>query len=316
MKDKVQDSLRQEPLDALDLDCLGIGSQYLVFKRRKEGESVVFKIDRWDLRAGFIDAVNDTDPDSRLNNNRKELAERRKAEKELEEFFGAEHLLRRHSVPVVIPMTKGIVMNLVNEREQEIMSMVPDGVYWVTVLAEVQPLAKELLEPEKYETFDINTWLMRGDRFYVDEPLPVVLEYCSAQIENYLSNQYKRRLEDPDVKRVISSLVDRMVQYTRATGRYIDIFGPTNVTIFKNDKGEYDYHLLDALVPWYKKTNEKRPLHDDNVGMRLRHAFVYFQTVNLLAEMCGNEERLKPEDLAYFKDTGIPVEWDFDPSKK
>ncbi|MCX6716924.1 MAG: hypothetical protein NTV72_03295 [Candidatus Taylorbacteria bacterium] len=87
----------------------------------------------------------------------------------------------------------------------------------------------------------------------------------------------------------------------------IDIFGPNNITIFTNEDGTVGYHLLDVILPGQKE-NWVKNIKDDPSFDLLRHYYIFYYSINSLANKLGIKDNLVPEDLVYFKGKGMPTE--------
>ena len=90
----------------------------------------------------------------------------------------------------------------------------------------------------------------------------------------------------------------------------IDIFGPDNITIFTKEDGSLGYHLPDLILPGNQDYWRKNIMDDKNFDL-LRHNYTFYYSIKSLADKFGISDNLEPEDLIYFKGSGIPTEGKF-----
>ena len=86
----------------------------------------------------------------------------------------------------------------------------------------------------------------------------------------------------------------------------VDIFGPDNLTIFTNEDGKLDYHLLDVILPGPRSSWNKN-IKDDPSFDLLRHNYQFYYAVKSLGDKLGITDNLEAEDLVYFRGFGLPT---------
>lgn len=180
---------------------------------------------------------------------------------------------------------------------------------------------KTLIDTEKQEEKDAKEifgkehFLRRGvfrikipitNDFWKTKNIDGALLMARTFVESSFLSQIETLQQDKRYRTVLTEIVTKLIIYSKKTGLPVDIFGPNNITVYEKPDGTVDYHMLDVLMPgsyknWGMKMSEDPYLH------MLQHYYVYYYALNSAAKMLGIEENIKPDDLVYFKEQGIPT---------
>lgn len=104
----------------------------------------------------------------------------------------------------------------------------------------------------------------------------------------------------------VKEILIKIIKFTKRTGQMVDIFGPDNLTIFTNEDGKLDYHLLDVILPGPRSSWNKN-IKDDPSFDLLRHNYQFYYAVKSLGDKLGITDNLEAEDLVYFRGFGLPT---------
>jgi hypothetical protein len=174
------------------------------------------------------------------------------------------------------------------------------------MIAETQLVAEELRNRGMFKTKSFNTSLITDDSFRGAMDVTDALARARQVIKSNFLKDCDESLEDEAYKAVVREIVEKIIAYSKKTGRMVDIFGGDNITIFEREDGSLDYHLLDAILPGSQKAWEKNIKEDEELQL-LRHYYTFYYSIKTLADKLGISDNLEMEDLVYFKGGEIPT---------
>jgi hypothetical protein len=316
----VQEAIGSEPLKGFGLKLLGIGADKMVFETPGSDRKII-KVSIDDVRFQILKLLEIKTSRDREGKQLQIIEEHKELEKDLAEVFGQEHLLRNGVFRVKIPVTKDILLRIFNETEDGgefrtlIEGLSSGSVLEIETIAETQTKAKELMDPEKYETDDFSTSLIIWDEFRDAGDVPKALDLAKGFVDrNFLSDFDDGSLDEKHLE-VIKEILTKIIKFTKKTGLMMDIFGLNNITIFTKEDGTVDYHLLDVILPGQQEHWVKNIKDDPSLDL-LRHYYIFYYSIKSLADKFGIQDNLVPEDLVYFKGTGIPTGGEFISTKE
>lgn len=312
MEGKIREMFLQEPLKSQGLILIGMGSDKVVFETQGSTRKIVkvsSDILRWKVEN--LLAVENNQPiasEGVGNEYQKTLINTEKQEeKDAKEIFGEEHFLRRGVFRIKVPITKGFLRDFLGEHQKGLVEKLPDTYETeVEMLAETQLLAEELKDPERFRTKSLNTGVIMGNDFWKTKNIEAALLMARTFVESNFLSQVETLWQDKRYRAVLTEIVTKLIVYSKKTGLPADIFGPNNITVYEKPDGTVDYHMLDILMPGSYKNWGKKMSEDPDLQM-LQHYYVYYYALNSAAKMLGVEENIKPGDLIYFKEQGIPT---------
>lgn len=319
MKQKIEEMLEQEPLKEEGLNLIGIGADKVVFETPGSSKKIIkisksFILQKIGLLLGISNKTEiDNNDESKVDEYQKKLIEEHnKIEEEISEVFGKEHLLRKGIFKAKIPFTKEMIHKLISNKNffPSIEKLNDDTIYEVETLAETQSIAEELKDREKFKTKDFSIGLVTYDNFRKSGDILEAMSYVRDDTNSDFLSEFDKNSKDKKYVDVVKEIVTKIIQYTKKTGYMIDIFGPDNITIYNKEDGSLDYHLPDVILPGSQDYWRKNIKDDKNFDL-LRHNYIYYYSIKSLADKLGISDNLNPEDLIYFKDTGIPTEGKF-----
>lgn len=308
MKQKIEDIMGIEPLSELGLKFVGIGADKAVFETSGSNRKLV-KVSMDILRKRIFDMLHDRTPErnERESLQKSRISEQKKYEEDVAEAFGQEHLLRKGVFRAKIPLTKEILLKLVDENEAHLVeSLADDEVFNVEMIVETQLVAEELRNREMFKTKSFNTSLITDDGFRNATDVTDALARVRQVVKSNFLRDCDESFEDEKYKTVVKEIVEKIIAYSKKTGRMIDIFGGDNITIFEKEDGSLDYHLLDVILPGSQKAWEENIKDDDGLHL-LRHYYTFYYSISTLADKLGISDNLEMEDMVYFKGGEIPT---------
>lgn len=307
--------IESDPLKKYGLKFMGAGAEKITFKTEGSDKKLI-KVSIWSLRSKILQAIYRVKEGEVLKatsigeDEKANVADYREQEKEISEVFGSEHVLENGLFKFTLPVTREIALAVLNDNEKRAMDhMKPDEVLEVRMLIETQPIAKELEDREKYKTMSLNASLIREDDFLESGDIADGLRRIDAIIGRKIDHDYLEWAQAGYID-VIRTVVERMIVFTKKTGLMVDIFGHDNVTIFVDEDGSNNFHLLDPVFPNTKEFWNCNIKNDKRLDL-LRHYYTYYRTINYLVDKLDIDETLYPGDLVYFKGSGIPTEGKF-----
>lgn len=312
-KNTVKEILESEPINESGIKLIDIGAEKMVFET-PGSERKVIKIDTNYIRSkiSFLlskklfkhKATDDIDDELKTK-----IKEREVVEDEIAEVFGKEHTLRNGIFKLKIPLNKEAIIKIFGEKYKQYYSQIKDdAVYEVEAIAETQMKANELGDREAFGTQSFSTYLITDNSFRSTGNISEALSLIRKSIDRNFMSQFEAEInKSEELKQIIIEILSKIIRYVKKTGLMIDIFGPDNLTIFKGKDGKLDYHLLDVVLPGRQEHWSENISNDKQLNL-LRHAYTFFYSINGLANKVGITENLEPEDLTYFKGSGIPNE--------
>ena len=319
----VKEIIKKEPFKDQNLKFLGIGAEKMVFEIPGSKEKII-KINK-DFLKGKIyhllkNEFDNSGENQKLDKMQKDLiAERKIIERDISDVFGSEHVLRNGVFKVKIPITKDIIIKLLEFEGEHTKSIInpllqaidDNRVYEIKTIAETQTIAEELKYKEEFKTKDLSTNLITHDNFRSAKDIPKALSLVRELVGSYFLSEFDENSKDKKYVEIVKEIIEKIIEYTKKTGLIIDIFGQNNITIFTKEDGSLDYHLLDVITPFPQDINIKNDKDFDG----LRHAYTYYYSIKSLADKLGIDNNLEPQDLNYFKGGDIPTEGEFSPKK-
>lgn len=308
LKRKIEETIETEPLKEFGLKFVTAGADKAVFETPGSDRKLV-KISMETLRHKISEILHGVTTDKAEWDmfQKAEIAEQKKYEENIAEIFGKEHFLRKGVFRANIPLTKEILLNIVNENEKLLVEKLDDEViYNIKMIAETQIIAEELKDPEKFETKSFNTDLITETNFRSAEDIQVALSRVREFIDKNFLAEYEELLKDEEFKKTVEKIIKNIIKFSKKTGLMIDIFGGDNITIFKKEDGSLDYHMLDVVLPGSQKSWEENIKNDKDLQL-LRHYYTFFYSINSLGKKLGIEDSLEMGDLVYFKGGEIPT---------
>lgn len=299
-----------------NLQLINVGAERVVFK--VEGvPGRVFKVPVAELGDRVFLSAAGKNGDSKecdriiIEQQMEDWRDEQELEKEAKSVFGEKHFLERSIFRVTIPVTKEFAIRHFEEKPPTgILNHLPDDYREeVRILAESQEEFDVITNPDKYFNIPFGIRLVdRKDFFRAD------IEEGTRQVREMVDKQYrlmKDFIEDSESGPVLRDLVEKMIIYTKKTGRMIDVFGSHNIVVFANmenqapdeDVKDFDYKIIEFSMPWHKDHWTATFAEEQATDKYdcLRHYYSYYYFLNKLGKEMGIEDGLKPGDLSYFK---------------
>ncbi|MFA5870948.1 MAG: hypothetical protein WC842_03625 [Candidatus Paceibacterota bacterium] len=279
---------------------VGSGADNIVFKI-KASEKKFVKVSRDMLERQIDCIVSGGNINEQIEGQKKRIQEFKEKQNKIIDVFGIDHVLRSDFIRHKIELTKNeaseIVGKEINGKEEK---------YQIDTFIQTQPIAKELRDKEKYQTKSFNTALMRevdfgkgGERdVIINNGIPAAQKFVSEFPRGFI-NELKTKKVSEEYIPVYKEILEKMIAYTKKTGSMIDIFGPENITVFKDENGKVGYHLIDPILPG-KTEHFEKPFIERNMN-GLRHGCIYYYSLRDGAKLLGIEDSIQLEDLNYFK---------------
>jgi hypothetical protein len=295
-----------EPLKKFDLSFIGIGAENVCFETKGSAKKLI-KVNIDIIKQKIMDVVNNKDRNHLFKEYQiKTMSERMNQEKMISEFFGADHVLKNGYFHSKIPLDKSLIIQIMGKTfEGFITERIADEEFAIEMIMQTQRIAEELKEPVVYQTEDYSTDLITHNNFRNSKNINKGLHKIEDLINKRFVNSMKEKLEENNYNKIIKEITEKIIAYTKKTGKMLDIFGPNNITLFINKDGKADYHLIDVLLPGSTSNWDINIKDDKNLGL-LRHCYTYYYSIKSLADELGIEDNLKPQDLLYFKDSDVP----------
>lgn len=306
MEENIQSLLDTKSFEGSGIEYVGMGADKAVFET-PGSETKVVKVNTPTLKERIrLSLLGIHDKEQNKHTSQKEdLQEYREHENEIKDAFGSEHVLKTGVFRAKIPLTKDFLVNFVDEELRPLAENLPgDAIVEIEMLAETQRKAEELTDKEKFSTIDFSTTLIIGTNFFNSENIEEALAKVENAVNNDFLDHFQEIIEDKQYASALRNLVSGIIAYTKKTGLMLDIFGPNNFTIFTKEDGSINYHVIDSMLP--SVIDWSQNIKDDKKLMLLRHYYTFYYSIKSIGDMLGIEDNLKPDDLVYFKDAGIP----------
>ena len=180
---------------------------------------------------------------------------------------------------------------------------------------------KTLIDTEKQEEKDTKEifgkehFLRRGvfrikipitNDFWKTKNIDGALLMARTFVESSFLSQIETLQQDKRYRTVLTEIVTKLIIYSKKTGLPVDIFTLIISLYTRSQMEPWIITCSTSLMPgsyknWGMKMSEDPYLH------MLQHYYVYYYALNSAAKMLGIEENIKPDDLVYFKEQGIPT---------
>ena len=287
------------------LKFFGAGAEKLCFKT-DASEKKLIKVNLNVLRDKILALVNS--PNEGAGEDTDDIAQYeaelmngyRNQEQDIIEVFGKEHVLKKGYFHYKIPITHEVIMTALGERGKDVIDKIGDEVPEVELLVETQNIADELVNRDERYTIDFRIPLIRYDQFKDSQNIQEGLYKIEANVDREIDENLEKLANKNQYVLKMKVILEKIIEYTKKTGRMVDIFGPGNITIFLNKDNEFDFHLVDPILPGMLEKWDKSMSEDKDLRL-IRHNYTYYYGVNYMAKKLGLEERLGRDDLIYFK---------------
>ena len=230
--------------------------------------------------------------------------------KQLENYFGKDHVLQQRKQLSRLPVNERILMQLFKSHPPANIK----EVYGVTMVQTMAPEASDERRIEitsgYWEKSDVDADIYRE----ITNPLLIGQDIDSHRLESVaLSAPLQKVLEkvkaDPVFSEQLTQFIKQCIIYTQETGEILDLVGNDNV-IFSDQSGEWNYKLIDALYP---KTDQMlgriqavirklslKELITPEDNNHLLNGVNYIRFINGLASYLDINEKIRvvPEDIA------------------
>jgi hypothetical protein len=309
----VQEAIESEPLKDLNLKLVGVGCEKIVFETPGSQRKVIkVNIDEVVFRVALKLGL--TTEEQSGNSQLKDLiAERKEIETDLIDVFGVEHVLRNGVFRGKIPFSRDILIKLTDKIpviQKRIVDLPEDSVFEVEALIETQIMANELKDQVKFKTKSLSIDLVTDDSFRGVKNVTSGMSLIRRFVNKHFLADFQKDSSNLEYVEKVKEILIKIIQFTKRTGLMVDIFGPNNLTIFTNEDGKLDYHLLDVILPGPRGLWDKNIKDDPNFDL-LRHNYQFYYAVKSLGDKLGIADNLEAEDMVYFKGYGIPTKGRF-----
>lgn len=325
-----------------DLEFLGAGGEQVVFAvKQKEGKdgdyrNLVMKADMRHLRMGVLQTILSRieigfmSPDlaSRLEKIRERLVsveqeqENMKAQVKREEnffrslktFFPAETILTSRASIRTVPITPGVVHEILQEYGLQDVS--PNEMLEVSTIVHYQrPIPQEAMSKmEGGESSDAHSLGFRYAERYdiasddylrlnlmthgIDEPFD--MELFSSFLHDDTVRLIETARSDNELRDVLRALVATLICFSNETFQMLDLAGAGNMRVFRDKENKWRYLLVDPYVMtrWTgaheasrEPSSDSREIERSSID-ELLNAVNYERTVNGLARLFDIKERM------------------------
>ncbi len=315
----VEKVFNQDEYKDKNLKLVSIGAERIVFK--VEGvPNRVFKIGRNALSHRLQLGMPDDQGVSKANDRetiKRQIAEwedEKELEKEAIEIFGEEHFLKRGIFRVTVPVTRELMSACFPYEtvRKEIYDKYPEeSIGSFKMLAESQEELEVLTNPDDYFILSIGIRILNKQELFKDaESLNEVLERIRVKIDQQISVM-KDFIRDKYCSPALKDLFEKIVKYTKKTGRMVDLLGMDNIVLYaggaktignrEHVKG-WNYKIIEFSMSgpkdaWITTLDEDK---DRNYSCLCQY-YAYFYLVSTVAKMLKIQDDLVPSDLCYFK---------------
>ena len=249
--------------------------------------------------------IEDTESTEKFQQNG--VNEQAQYEENIAGVFGSKHLLRKGVFRAKIPLTKEVMLKIVDKKYIPLVEKLDKNkVYEIKMIAETQLIAEELKNKEKFKTKSFNTSLITYDEFRGAEDIQGALSRVRQIVDENFLLECDELFKDEKYKNILKEIVEKIIVYSKKTGFMMDIFGGDNITIFEKEDGSLDYHLLDVVLPGSQKAWGENIKEDEKLHL-LRHYYTFYYSIKKVAENLDIKDNLEMDDLIYFKDAEIPT---------
>jgi hypothetical protein len=312
--DRPHGEVAESDLDRYSLQFLGKGGEHVVFSIPDHPQLVakanIFSITNALENANQLDIPGLTDQTAQPGFELTPQLQRQLAAREqlrlaqLGHYFGKEHIPNTKRFVLDIPISKQLVDSLKLDQTYD---RLPEK---VTALVSLQ---KRL---EISEDSDTKVGLAGGypekrgvDSTLIDKANETLIygnpkdlsKEEFLQMYPMLTEQIGRIDRDEQLKKTIGEFVKKAIAYTKETGDGLDIVGGDNVYFTKDEHGNWDYQMPDAISMRAKLVEDaSNRLEEIVLGRELNpgdsnvilNAINYVRTINWLAGYLGLEDKI------------------------
>ena len=215
------------PLKSQNLKFLGIGAEKMVFEIPGSKEKII-KINKDFLKGKIYDLLkgefDNSSENEKLDKKQKEIiAERKLMERDIVDVFGPEHVLRNGVFKVKIPITKDIIIKLLEFENEHVKSIInpllqtidDHRVYEIKTIAETQTTAEELKDIEGFNTKDLCTALITYDNFRRSNDILNALSLVRELVDDHFLSEFDENLKDEKYVEIVKEIIEKIIEYTK-----------------------------------------------------------------------------------------------------
>lgn len=249
---------------------------------------------------------------------RERLADENTSYDELLRFFGEDHVPHTNKSILKVPLSKDILETIYRERRAPVPDFTLEAEEMWTLVAiqeKVPQIADDksldvrggFAERRKPENMgDIEKY----KQAYYDATQSLVCdpENASFDLDQFLVIHPDLRAiitqteTNPQLKDALKDFVEKAMNYTKQTGKSLDLAGAKNILFFKNPDNTWSYKLVDALSHYSEVALERakelvakiiaREPFVDGEQFAVTSAVNYIRSMNGLAKYLGIEEHI------------------------
>ncbi len=314
------DDIENSRIDKYKPKLEGVGGQQLVYSFPDYPE-IVAKVEMATLLEEVAAIIEVGNIGKKAN---QVVLEQKKHQKELEhqdlvDFFGKNHVLVETFHILKIPVNQRIINSMAtllgwSETQRSfvagydknsISSLLafqekfdvlkqPDKLSVTAGLAELRPVVTPLYE-------EIYNDLTVAALYDLESVNPIPVDKI-IKIHPFLEKIMEKLAEDEQLKEMVKEFISKAINYSKKTGKLLDLIGIDNVVFFKEETGQWSFKLLDAigsvtLIEIKDLLNKIAINQDIEIGKtevaHLLNAINSVRVINLLANFLGLDEKLE-----------------------
>ena len=307
LEKKIQNVIEIDPLKNIGLRYIGIGSENICFET-KGSPTKLIKINLEELRRKIETLLSGREGENKDSHTHQKTSfqEQKKCEATIETIFGQDHLLKKGVFRSKVPLSKDIVLLVLESDPYNLAKHIDEHEpLEVEMLIQTQEKARELQDREKYHVQSFMSGVVTLNDFKVSASRKEALQKIRTIVEKGFLSEMDRCLREGTYTETLREITQKMILYTKQTGLMLDIFGPDNITLFVDTNGTPNYHLIDVILPGNQEHWAIRQEEDEGSLPLLRHCYTYYYSLKSLGDRFELTDNLIPEDLNYFKNTGL-----------
>lgn len=236
----------------------------------------------------------------------------------LQDHFGTEHVLSQRKYFMKVPLTLEIAQEIVSRTQLPVNPEDLPPAFWTVVTFQRRSdvigterarslatgYAEKQMSNTSHEVVDRYNALNNSLLFGLGEVN--IPDFRSIQCNQAINDLLDLAKNDAELKSILTEIITSAIRYSNETREILDLAGEGNLIIFRNEKGEWEFQLPDALYPGSVSGGNDLILTsryivemflrgeevDEGFANVLLNTFNYIRTINGIAKLLGINDRI------------------------
>jgi len=239
-----------------------------------------------------------------------DLVQERKFFAAAKKYFSKEHFLYARGAIRTVPVSPSVVKELLADLNYDIKP--PSEALQIDTIVRYQQMLPEEVELGREGVSSLGMRYLERLNISFDDYVRINAQTLMGKegldtdvffksLHGQTVELLKQAEEDEELKEVLRELIENMIEFTNSSEQMLDMAGPGNIRVYKNEEGKWDYLLMDIYAggQWSLAAETTQGLaHLKGTLPRglvtdLTNGMNYARALNGMAKVLGVEKRIE-----------------------